>query len=185
MIQSEILNSPPLTLIPKNILKAPAHDPTDQKASPAYAALPNPSAAHPLRRPDQRFLDSEAFTDKFASHMGGPMEKVSRRLMRRWMDFSQDHAELGAALNGFSLNETSPLAGAIEKTGQAVDATYLSTTMLVRRSSPCLACPSADVSRSCKTSSRSGRSRCTSTRSSRRSSRSCSRTGTRSTCSSR
>lgn len=47
------------------------------------------------------------------------------------VDYSQDHAELGAALNGFSLNETGPLASAIEKTGQAVDGTYMLTTRMV------------------------------------------------------
>ena len=47
-------------------------------------------------------------------------------------DHAHDHADLGAALNGFSLNETGALSGAIEKTGQAVDATYMSTTKLVR-----------------------------------------------------
>jgi len=82
--QGEVLNSPPISLLPKNILKAPSHNPTDQNAPPAYAALPNPSAAHPLRRPDQRFLDSEAFTAKFANHMSGPMEKVTRRVVKRW-----------------------------------------------------------------------------------------------------
>ena len=82
--QTEVLNSPPLSLLPKNILKAPSHNPTDQNASPAYAALPNPSAAHPLRNPDQRFLDSEAFTLKFANHVSGPMEKVTRRVVKRW-----------------------------------------------------------------------------------------------------
>ena len=48
------------------------------------------------------------------------------------IEYSHDHADLGAALNGFSLNETGPLSGAIEKTGQTVDATYMSTTKLVR-----------------------------------------------------
>ncbi|KAK7445399.1 Sorting nexin, cytoplasm-to-vacuole targeting pathway/endosomal sorting [Stygiomarasmius scandens] len=129
---TEVLNSPPISLLPKNILKAPSHDPTAQDASPAYAALPNPSAAHPLKNPDQRFLDSEAFTNKFASHLSGPMEKVTRRAVKRWSDYAQDHAELGAALNGFSLNETGQLSAAIEKTGQAVDATYISTTKLVQ-----------------------------------------------------
>lgn len=38
---------------------------------------------------------------------------------------------MGAALNGFSLNETGALSAAIEKTGQAADATYMSTTKLV------------------------------------------------------
>lgn len=49
-----------------------------------------------------------------------------------FLDYAQDHAELGAALNGFSLNETGQLSTAIERTGQAVDATYMSTTRLVR-----------------------------------------------------
>jgi len=129
---SEFLHSPPLSLLPKNILKAPSHNPTDQSASPAYAALPNPSAAHPLRRPDQRFLDSEVFTNKFAAHLGGPMEKVTRRTMKRWSDYAQDHSDLGATLNGFSLNESGQLSTAVEKTGQAIDATYMSTTKLLQ-----------------------------------------------------
>ncbi|EIW58722.1 uncharacterized protein TRAVEDRAFT_168450 [Trametes versicolor FP-101664 SS1] len=129
---SEVLHSPPISQLPKNILKAPSHNPTDQTVALAYAALPNPSAAHPLRRPDQRFLDSEVFTNKFAAHMSGPMEKVTRRTMKRWSDLAQDHAELGATLNGFSLNETGQLSTAVEKTGQAVDATYMSTTKLLQ-----------------------------------------------------
>ncbi|KAF8884989.1 hypothetical protein BD779DRAFT_1534905 [Infundibulicybe gibba] len=114
---TEVLNSPPLSLLPKNILKAPSHNPTDQNASPAYNALPNPSAAHPLRTPDQRFLDSR-------------LSQIN--LQTIWSDYSQDHADLGAALNGFSLNESAALSGAIEKTGQAVDATYMSTTKLLQ-----------------------------------------------------
>ncbi|KAF9524537.1 hypothetical protein CPB83DRAFT_861086 [Crepidotus variabilis] len=110
----------------------PSHNPTDQEASPSYAALPNPSAAYPLRNPDQRFMDSEAFTVKFANHMGGPMEKVTRRVVKRWSDYAGDHAELGAALNGFGLTESGELSGAIEKTGQAMDITYMSTTKLVQ-----------------------------------------------------
>ncbi|KAJ3515995.1 hypothetical protein NLJ89_g1404 [Agrocybe chaxingu] len=129
---NEVLNSPPLSQLPKNILKAPSHNPTDQNASPAYAALPNPSAAHPLRQPDQRFMDSEAFTSKFANHVSGPMEKVTRRVVKRWSEHAQDHADLGAALNGFSLNEPDTLSGAIEKTGQAIDTTYMSTTKLLQ-----------------------------------------------------
>lgn len=84
-IQMDVLRSPPVTLLPKNILKAPSHNPTDQTASPAYSVLSNPSAAHPLRNPDQRFLDSEAFTHKFANHLSGPMEKITRRVIKRWV----------------------------------------------------------------------------------------------------
>lgn len=86
------------------------------------------------------------------------MEKVTRRTMKRWsglslsifaffsfpirnvsdtflLDYAQDHMDLGAAWNGFSLNEQGELSGAIEKTGQAIDATYMSTTRLVSLSS--------------------------------------------------
>lgn len=129
---TEVLHSPPISQLPKNILKAPAHNPTDPNTSPAYEALPNPSPAHPLRRPDQRFLDSEVFTNKFSSHLSGPMEKVTRRTMKRWSDYSQDHMELGAIWNGFSLNETGELAAAIEKTGQAIDATCMTTVRLLQ-----------------------------------------------------
>lgn len=59
------------------------------------------------------------------------MEKITRRTLKRWSDDAQDHSELGAALNGFSLNESGPLSAAIEKTGQAVDGTYISTAKLV------------------------------------------------------
>ena len=55
-----------------------------------------------------------------------------RRILNLRLDYAQDHADLGAALNGFSLNESGELSGAIEKTGQAIDATYMSTTKLVR-----------------------------------------------------
>ncbi|PVG03144.1 hypothetical protein CPB86DRAFT_749228 [Serendipita vermifera] len=129
---SEVLISPPLSLVPKNILRAPAHNPTDPNPPAAYSALPSPSAAASLRHPDQRFLDSEAFTNKFASHLSGTMEKVTRRTMKRWADYSQDNAELGAILNGFSLLETGVLATAVERTGQAVDTTYMSTARLLQ-----------------------------------------------------
>jgi hypothetical protein len=47
------------------------------------------------------------------------------------IDYSQDHMELGAIWNGFSLNETGELAAAIEKTGQAIDSSCMSTVRLV------------------------------------------------------
>ena len=47
------------------------------------------------------------------------------------VDYSQDHMELGAIWNGFSLNESGELAAAVEKTGQAIDTTYMTTTRLV------------------------------------------------------
>lgn len=53
-------------------------------------------------------------------------------LWYRAIEFSHEHAELGAVLNAFSLSETGSLQSALEKTGQAVDATYISTTKLLQ-----------------------------------------------------
>ncbi|KAG8704131.1 Sorting nexin, cytoplasm-to-vacuole targeting pathway/endosomal sorting [Ceratobasidium sp. 394] len=127
---SEVLHSPPLVNLPKNILKAPAHNPTE--TGPAYASLPVPSPSHPLHRPDQRFLDSESFTQKFEAHLNGPLEKVTRRAAKRWSEHSHDTAELGAALNALSLSLPPHESDAVERTGQAVDAAYVGSTKLVQ-----------------------------------------------------
>ncbi|KAH7105828.1 hypothetical protein BKA62DRAFT_632806 [Auriculariales sp. MPI-PUGE-AT-0066] len=129
---SEVLHSDPIALIPKDILKASPLNPCDPNPNPAYQALPHPSPAASLHNPDQRFLDSEAFTNKFAGHLSGPLEKVTRRTMKRWSDYGNDHAELGGIFNGFSLSESGALAATMEKTGQAIDANYLATTQLLQ-----------------------------------------------------
>lgn len=123
----EISTTPPVSALPKSNLKAPAANPADPEASPAYASLPLPtSSSTQLRNPSQRFLDSEAFTNRFASHLSGSLEKANRRVARRWADSSGDFAELGVVLNSFSLSESGQLATAIERTGQAADSTCLS-----------------------------------------------------------
>lgn len=146
--QTEVLHSPPVSLLPKNPLHAPSHNPTFQPDSPtdiplpdtphspstsyiAHHLLPTPSPTHPLRRPDQRFNDSEVFTDKFHQHFSGSMEKVNRRVVKRWGERAQDLSELGAVWNGFSLVEKGELGLAVEKVGQAVDQEYLATAALV------------------------------------------------------
>ncbi|KAJ9474899.1 Sorting nexin-41 [Pseudozyma hubeiensis] len=130
---NEITASPPLAHLPKNNLRAPVQNPADPHASPAYAHLPLPSSVSSLRHPNQRFIDSEAFTNRFANHLSGSMEKVNRRLMRRWTEASTDYAELGAILNGFSLTESGQLATAIERTGQAADAAYIATGQMLKQ----------------------------------------------------
>lgn len=59
------------------------------------------------------------------------LDRRARNCPLNHSEFAQDHAELGAGLNGFSLNEQGALAPALEKTGQAIDATYVSTAKLV------------------------------------------------------
>lgn len=123
----EISTTPPITNLPKSNLKAPPTNPADPHASPAYSSLPVPSSsATQLRNPNQRYLDSESFTNRFATHMSTSLEKSNRRVARRWGDAAGDFAELGAVLNGFSLSEQGQLATAIEKSGQASDSTFMS-----------------------------------------------------------
>ncbi|KDN35070.1 hypothetical protein RSAG8_11908, partial [Rhizoctonia solani AG-8 WAC10335] len=97
-----------------------------------HDALPVPSPSHPLRHPDQRFLDSESFTQKFEGHLTGPLEKVTRRTSKRWAEYAHDTAELGAALNALSLSLPPHESDAVERTGQAVDAAYVDATKLVQ-----------------------------------------------------
>lgn len=159
---SEVMQTPPVTLLPKNILKASARTPADPSTSALYSSLPGPSSTGSagsasgygaaLQEPDQRFLDSEVFTNKFSTHLSGSMEKINRRLMKRCAELSGDYSELGAVMNGFSLNEGSNTSGesalanmqddhernavdtlsrAIEATGQAIDSTYLHSNAMV------------------------------------------------------
>ncbi|EGU11239.1 Sorting nexin-41 [Rhodotorula toruloides ATCC 204091] len=131
----DVLHSPPVTLVPKNPLKAPANDPTNAEMLALFASLPIPSSSATLQHPDQRFLDSEVFTSKFSSHLAGSMEKVNRRLMKRWTEAAGDWGEMGGGLNGFALRMGEDGSGgldeATEKVGMAVDAGYtLTNTML-------------------------------------------------------
>lgn len=59
------------------------------------------------------------------------MEKVNRRVTKRWGERAQDMSELGALWNGYSLLEKGKLGEAVEKVGQAVDGEYLATAALV------------------------------------------------------
>ncbi|BGP56671.1 Sorting nexin, cytoplasm-to-vacuole targeting pathway/endosomal sorting [Rhodotorula sphaerocarpa] len=131
----DVLHSPPVTLAPKNPLRAPAHDPTDPDLLALFASLPLPSSSATLTHPDQRFLDSEVFTNKFSAHLGGSMEKVNRRLMKRWHDAAGDWGEMGGGLNGFALrmgeDGSAGLDEATEKVGMAVDSGYTLTNAML------------------------------------------------------
>lgn len=143
---SEVLRQSPLTHLPKNPLRAPSHDPANQALQALYSHMPVPSSSStPLQEPDQRFLDSEVFTQKFSTHLTGSLEKVNRRLMKRWGEYAADNAELGGVLNGFALVEGSApgdgtlamqesaeaASAAVEKTGQATDAAFVATNAMV------------------------------------------------------
>lgn len=142
----DVLHSPPVTLVPKNPLRAAASDPTDPDLLALFANLPLPNSAATLQHPDQRFLDSEQFTNKFSAHLSGSMEKVNRRLMKRWTDAAGDWSEMGGGMNGFALRmgddeSQGGLDHATEKVGMAVDAGYTLTNSMVSSFSVSLVWP--------------------------------------------
>lgn len=132
---NDVLHSPPVTLVPKNPLKAPASDPTDPDLLALFSTLPVPPTSASLHTPDQRFLDSEAFTAKFSAHLSGSMEKVNRRLMKRWTEAANDWGEMGGGMNGFALRMGEDGQGgldeATEKVGMAVDSGFTETNTMV------------------------------------------------------
>ncbi|CAG8618373.1 8435_t:CDS:2, partial [Gigaspora rosea] len=132
---NEVLHSYPLSSLPKNILQTSPANLSQSNVSPVnpsvHPPLLTPSPSQQLKKPDPKFIESEAFTRKFSNHISQNMEKTNKRIWKRLGDFSNDYAELGAIYNGFSLNESGDLANAIEKVGQAVDSTYVATGDLI------------------------------------------------------
>jgi hypothetical protein len=78
---------------------------------------------------DPYFVSFEASSKELELLLQGSMEKSNRRMLNHYSGLAEDLSELGARYNGFSLSEQSQsLAAAIEKTGQAVDQTFVATT---------------------------------------------------------
>ncbi|CAO3645534.1 unnamed protein product [Cunninghamella echinulata] len=133
---SDVLHSPPLSVLPKNPLQLTVHNNTVSTHGTNNNILtshliPTPSAAYILKNPDTKFEESEQFTYRIANYMNNNLEKSQRKVIRRLGELANDYAELGAVYNGFSLNEEGELANAIEKIGQAVDASYSNTGEMV------------------------------------------------------
>ncbi|KAJ1986085.1 Sorting nexin, cytoplasm-to-vacuole targeting pathway/endosomal sorting, partial [Coemansia thaxteri] len=144
---TEVLHSPIITGLPKSPLhSSPSRAPGSSVADgtsiqlPKIAAtnsfagdVPVPSTLAPIRNIEARWMDCELFTNKYANHFSGVIERSERRIYHRLGELSSDYAELGATLNGFSLLEhPEPLAAAIERAGQAVDSSYIEINQLLR-----------------------------------------------------
>ena len=171
-----MLSGPPVSNIPKQVLKAPPLDTANPTQAHSYLPVPSSSAklkssgatsssgtplapsnnagipsaaAHTTPGPqvfgrfppesrqlseeelDPYFVTFETSSKDLEGLLQGPMEKVNRRLLMHLGNWGEDLADLGARFNAFSLSEQSQtLAAAIEKTGQAVDSTYIATTEL-------------------------------------------------------
>ncbi|KAJ2813463.1 Sorting nexin, cytoplasm-to-vacuole targeting pathway/endosomal sorting [Coemansia furcata] len=145
---TEVLHSPIVTGLPKSPLhSSPSRAPGSSLADGAALQLPKiaatnsfasdvpvPSTLAPIRNIEARWMDCELFTNKYANHFSGVVERSERRIYHRLGELAGDYAELGATLNGFSLLEhPESLAAAIEKAGQAVDSSYIEINQLLRQ----------------------------------------------------
>lgn len=127
---SEVLSTPPASLLPKQILKAPPLDPSADSVVHSYLPIP-PASARLRTEEDSIFQTVESNAKEYENVIAGGLEKVNRRILKRYSDEATDLSELGAKFNAFSLEENLALASAIEKVGQAIDNTYISTETLI------------------------------------------------------
>ena len=80
---------------------------------------------------DPYFNNFESATRDLELLLQGNIEKVNRRTLTHLSTLAIDMADLGARYNGFSLSEqSSTVAAAIERIGQAVDSSYIATEEL-------------------------------------------------------
>ncbi|CDR44041.1 CYFA0S13e02168g1_1 [Cyberlindnera fabianii] len=129
---SEVLSLPPLSNIPKEILKADPIDPSN--SLPAHSYLPIPSNSNMYVKEtedDKRFNAVASNAREYESVISGGVEKTNKRLVRHFAELGTEFSEAGAVFNGFSLQETAVLAAPLEKFGQVHDNSYLSTETAV------------------------------------------------------
>ncbi|CDO92051.1 unnamed protein product [Kluyveromyces dobzhanskii CBS 2104] len=142
----EVLNSPPISILPMNNLLAPPLNPT--KPSPIHLLLPTP-ASLTMRRHEElmesndeselRFFEHDSCLLKYKEILQ-PLNKTGRNIRSNVQTYSAVLSELGAYFNAFSLEnsvfqvhtlleQVNRLSIGIEKTGQAIDVNYVSAEM--------------------------------------------------------
>ncbi|KAG0175983.1 Sorting nexin, cytoplasm-to-vacuole targeting pathway/endosomal sorting [Apophysomyces sp. BC1034] len=80
-----------------------------------------PTASHPLKNPDPRFLATETLVDKNAQYVSSRVDKSQKRILHRLEELSNDYAELSTSYTELSLHETGFVSTAIEKLRQAAN----------------------------------------------------------------
>lgn len=136
----EVLQSPPVTVLPPSSLLAPPLDPT--KPSPLHLLLPVPqlgvlASSRPHDSPSsedkqlaRRFQEYEDIFRCYGEY-AAPLESSIKRQKRHFKGLVKDLSELGAYFNAFSLEKSSAgLSRALEKVGIAVDINFLNSEAL-------------------------------------------------------
>lgn len=146
-IWKQVLNSPPISILPINNLLAPPLHPT--KPSPLHLLLPSPTSIskNSLCKSENLELEFEKQFIRFDSMLVKynkslrPLHKTLRDSMNNFQSLATALANLGAYYNAFSLEnniitkeantkQLEQLSKGIEKIGQAVDVNYVSCELL-------------------------------------------------------
>ncbi|KAI7865712.1 hypothetical protein BDF14DRAFT_1822542 [Spinellus fusiger] len=129
---ANVLRSPPLSTLPKNLLMMIlARQPDGQIKVLPEQCLPPITSSYNVKCPDMRFEQTEVMAFKVAHYMGHTLERSHSRVMRRLGEQSMEDSVLGDVYNGLGANETEPVSRAITKIGRAVDTCYTETTHMV------------------------------------------------------
>lgn len=128
----EVLTSPPISDIPKNILQADPLDPAHSTAAHSYLPLPSSTVIVVKEtQEDKKFNEVEANAKEYEAVISNGIDKANKRIVKHLSDMSTEFSEAGAGFNSFSLQENGKLASTLEKVGQVHDNCYLSTETLV------------------------------------------------------
>ncbi|KAH3673372.1 hypothetical protein WICMUC_003691 [Wickerhamomyces mucosus] len=132
MSWSDIISSPPISILPQTNILAPPLDPV--KPSPLHLLLPIPhsSTINSFRPREQDLESDEKFKElqqifQIYRSQTHAMEKSSKKQKKHFKSLVRDLGELGAFYNAFSLEDNYDLATGIERTGQAIDVNFINS----------------------------------------------------------
>lgn len=158
----DVLNSPPIVILPINNLLAPPLNPT--KPSPLHSLLPGQTSLSRLDPTahngssielETKFAHLEGLLRKY-KHSIQPLHKILRQHRLHFHSLSSLLAELGAYYNAFSLQDNviasessaaqiKSLSDGIEKIGHGFDVNYVSSEILVDRLLTVLEEPAGEI----------------------------------------
>ncbi|KAL2315591.1 Sorting nexin-41 [Schizosaccharomyces pombe] len=126
----EVLHSPPISCLPKDLLKAPPADPSSKENAELYKELPIPSKTLvPRDNYDdvgKKFLMLEDTLQQY-SIVAQEESNLFNQIVLSNSKYCLAHSTLGAMFNALSLSESGKLLTALEKVGQANDHTCLAS----------------------------------------------------------
>lgn len=158
----DVLNSPPIVILPMNNLLAPPLNPT--KPSPLHSLLPGQTSLSRLdptahngstTELETQYAQIEGRLRRYKNSLQ-PLQKILRQHRLHFHSLSSLFAELGAYYNAFSLQDnviaseslaaqTKSLSDGIERIGHGFDVNYVSSEILVDKLLTILEEPSGEI----------------------------------------